>query len=197
MKGDRMIFRPRRILFGMLVGALLVAAPVVPAEAQRGPEGRRGSNQDRARLEQRIRTQMARMIRERLDLTDEQAEDLAGISRSFDERRRELARSEQATRRRVEALMLEGGEDEEEARELLTRMAGLREQEAELFREEQDALLQILTPVQVLRMQDMREQVGRRIRALRGGRGNDEGSPRRRGGVGEERSGGGEWPRGH
>lgn len=171
------------LLLGVVAVSLLLAGTL---DAQRGP-GRR----DRAELEQRIRTQMARAIRDRLSLTDEQAEDLGGVVRTFEGRRRELSRSEQATRRRVEALILEGGEDEEEARELLSRMSGLRTQEVELFREEQAALLEILTPVQLLRMQAMREQFGRRIRALRGGRGNDQGGARRPGGRGEGRSGSG------
>lgn len=179
-------FGPRALLLGILTGALLLG---VPLEAQRGPDGRRGSNQDRAQLEQRVRSQMDRMMRDRLDLTDDQADDLSALSQTFEGRRRELARSEQATRRRVEALMLEGGEDEEEARELLSRMSNLRDREAALFREEQDALLGILTPVQVLNMQNMRQQIGRRIRALRGGRGDDMGSPRRRGGGGAGRWG--------
>lgn len=186
MTGMDLRFGPRALLLGMLSGALLLGAPL---DAQRGPDGRRGLSQDRARLEQRIRSQMARMMRDQLDLTDDQAGELSALSQTFDGLRRELARSEQATRRRVEALMLEGGEDEEEARELLSRMSELRDREAALFREEQDELLGILTPVQVLKMQNMREQIGRRIRALRGGRGNDMGSPRRRGGGGAGRSG--------
>jgi len=179
MNGKTLKFGPKALLMGLLASSLLCA---VPLEAQRRPDGRRGINQDRAQLEQRMRTQMARMMRDRLDLTEGQADELSGVSQTFDERRGELTRSEQATRRRVEALMLEGGDDEVEAGALLARMAELRESEAALYRDEQSALLEILTPVQVLQLQTLREQIGRRIRALRGGRGAMPENSRRRGG---------------
>ena len=41
-------------------------------------------------------------------------------------------------------------------------------QEARLGQTEQDKLLEVLTPVQVLRFQAMREEMGQRIRRLRG-----------------------------
>ncbi len=78
--------------------------------------------------------------------------------------------------------MLDGGGDEEEATGLLTRMADLRAQEAELFAVEQAALLEVLSPIKVLQMQSFREQIGRRIRALGGSRGDQPGGRRRRGG---------------
>ena len=55
--------------------------------------------------------------------------------------------------------MLEGGSDDGEATELLTRMTDLRAQEAELFAAEQAALLEVLSPIQVLQMQSFREQI--------------------------------------
>jgi len=146
--------------------------------AQR-PEGRRGGP-DREQLEQRVRAMMARMMTEQLGLDAAQAEELSEVVREFERRRRELGRSEFATRRRVEALMIEGGADEVEAERLLERIVELRRQEVALFEEEQAALRQVLSATQVLRLQDLREQLGRRIRSLRGGDG--EPSRRRRGG---------------
>jgi len=148
---------------------VLVASPLL-LNAQAAQGGRRGG-QDREQLEQRIRAQMGRMMQERLGLDEEQAATLATVVQDFEGRRRELFGLEQATRRRVEALLLEGGDAEAEARELMDRMAELRLQEAELFATEQEALLAVLTPVQVLQLQELREDLGRRIRALRGGRG--------------------------
>jgi len=145
----------------------VVAAPLgLHAQA---PEGRR-SGQDREQLEQRIRAQMGRMMRERLGLDEEQAAALAAVVQDFEGRRRELFGLEQAARRRVEALLLEGGDNEAEARELMDRTAELRLREAELFAAEQEALLGVLTPVQVLQLQELRQDLGRRIRALGGGR---------------------------
>jgi Spy/CpxP family protein refolding chaperone len=65
--------------------------------------------------------------------------------------------------------MLEGGDDAAEARELLDRMQELREEETRLSEREQTQLLEFLTPGQVLRFQALREEMGQRIRRLRGG----------------------------
>lgn len=154
--------------------ALLAALAVLPqaALAQRSPDAR----PDRAQLEQRIRAQMGRMMQERLGLDEEEAADLSEVVQAFEARRRDLARREFETRRRVEELVRDGGQDRA-ARELLEAQSELRLEEARLFAEEQEALLEVLTPAQVLQLQDLRQDLGRRIRALRGG-------PRDRGGNG-------------
>jgi Spy/CpxP family protein refolding chaperone len=160
------------------VGACLTA----PLTAQ-NPQGRRGPPQDRQEMERRVRAQMARIVQERLELTNEESVQLGEVMQRFEERRRSIRRSEMATRRRVEALMMEDAEQDEEAAELLARLSELRQEESALFAEEQEALLQVLTPTQVLQLQALREEMGRRIRALRGGEQGDR--PRRPGGVGQ------------
>jgi Spy/CpxP family protein refolding chaperone len=173
-----------------IAGALAMVATMPLASAAQVDVERRVPG-DRAQLEERVRVQMARVMRERLGLDEEQATRLSQVAQDFDGRRRELFGLEQATRRRVEALLLEGGSNQDEARELIARMGDLREQEARLFREEQEALLDVLTPVQVLRLQELRQDLGRRIRAL-GGRGDQVGpGPGRsgRGGGGIQRIG--------
>jgi Spy/CpxP family protein refolding chaperone len=150
----------------VLVG--LVAGFASGAAAQ---EPRQRPARDRSQMEQRIRAQMARMIKERLDLTDEQFASLSEVTRGFEQRRRQLFRADQATRRRAEAIVLEGGQDEDAARELLERVAELRRDELALFEEEQAALLEILPAHKVLQLQALREEMGRRIRSLRRGDG--------------------------
>ncbi len=167
----------KRMVPSWLIGVLAVSAFLpVALLAQAGGQGRRG-DADRAQLEERVRAQMGRIMRERLGLDEEQAIRLSAVVEDFDGQRRELFGLEQGTRRRVEALLLEGGRDQDEARQLIDRMGELREQEAELFRAEQEALLEVLTPVQVLRLQELRQDLGRRIRAL-GGRNGEPGSGR-------------------
>ena len=174
LSGRGTIERARRAVPALALATALVATG---AEAQNRPPP---SAEQRAEMEERFRRQMNRVVRERLELSAEDADVLSELVQSFEGRRRELRRSELATRRRVEALMLEGGTDDQEARELLERLVELRREEGALFEEEQAALLEVLTPSQVLRFQALREEMGRRIRNLR--RGNDDG-PRRRGGV--------------
>jgi Spy/CpxP family protein refolding chaperone len=163
-----------------LAAALITALILVPPGVQAQNRGDRA--QDRQQMEQRFRRQMARMIEERLGLDDGQSQTLSEVIRGFEGRRRELGRAEMAVRRRVEALMLEGGNDEAEAEVLLSRLIELRAEEARLFADEQAALLEVLSPVQVLQLQSLREEMGRRIRALRG---RDGPAARRRGGNGD------------
>lgn len=163
-----------------IVAAALAAVLVVPAALDAQAPGRRGGPQDREQLEQRIRAQMGRMMQQRLGLDEAQAAELAEVVQTFEGRRRELFGQEQATRRRVEAVLLEGGSDQEEARQLIQRMADLRRQEAQLFAEEQQALLGVLTPTQVLQLQELRQDLGRRIRELDRGRGGRDGDGRSR-----------------
>lgn len=158
----------RSTIIVALLGVLLTIAPI---EAQRPGGGRGiGSPPDREQLEQRIRAQMGRMMQRRLGLDETQAGDLSQVVQRFATQRQELVRSEEAARRRVEALMLDGNGDQEEARELIERIADLRVQDAELFEQEQEALLAVLNPTQVLELQALREDLGRRIRVLRDSR---------------------------
>ena len=176
---------------GIVLSVLLSLPVVVPVEAQRRPPmGRREQGPDRVQLERRVRARMAEMIREQLGLSEEEEASLNETVRGFGEQRRQVGRQEQALRRRVEALMLEGGQDQAEAAELLERMSALRIQEAALFQEEHEALLEVLTPVQVLRLVNLREQLGQRIRRIRGQLGRGGGG---RGG-GDVRPGGGPGP---
>jgi hypothetical protein len=119
---------------------------------------------------------MDQRIRERLDLSEDEWRAIADQASDFNEKRGELMRNELALKRRVEAIALvEGRENDEEAGEILDQLIVLREQELELFQEEQKRLLEILSPSQLVRFQAMRQQLGEQIRRLRGGR--DGGSP--------------------
>lgn len=142
---------------------------------------RSGSSDDRERLEQRFRTQMNRMLKEQLGLTDGEMTRLMETLHPFDERRRALGREERSIRRETDDFIVRGDADEATAEALLTRLGGLRVRESALFQEEQDALLGMLTPLQVLQLHSFREQMGERIRQLRG-RGDDDGRRRRPGG---------------
>lgn len=156
----------------LLAGFALSLMTVTPLEGQRGRRGgRRGPPPpERAGLQQRVRVRMDEMIRERLDLTEKEWEEIGDEARGFEQERGALMRQEQALRLRVDALLLEGSEDDEEAGEILDRLITLRRQELELFQREQERLLEILSPSQLVRFQNMREQLGEQIRRLRGGR---------------------------
>lgn len=160
--------RSAAVLGNVVFVLALAGVTGAPLSAQRGPPGRMGQP-DRTELERRVRARFGQMVKERLGLNDEQAQRLNEAVMSFQQDRMNLWREEQAVRKRVDALLLEGGNDEAEARTLLQRMQDLRMEEARLGQTEQERLLEVLTPIQVLRFQAMREEMGQRIRRLRGG----------------------------
>lgn len=171
---------------GRMVVVAAFGALLLPASgaAQGGMPGRHG----RAELEQRVRARFGQMVRERLNLTDEQAQRLGQVVQGFQDDRRSLARSEGSVRHRVQALLLESNPSEEEARTLLDSMAALREREVRLSSQEEDSLLTVLSPSQLLRFNVLREEMGARIRQLRRGggppgRGSRGGMPPPGGGI--------------
>jgi len=178
--------------FVLLLVAISGAAPV---SAQRDG-GRAGPRPERAELEQRMRAQMGRMVQEQLGLTDAQLSQLETLSQRFDARRRDLAEREFETRRRVEQIANGADASQDEARALLTRVSDLRLEEARLFGEEQAAFLEVLTPKQAIGLQELREDLGRRIRTLRGGERGDGPERRRRpdGRIGAQFRGPSPWP---
>jgi hypothetical protein len=167
---------------GYVLLAALVLLPAMPAQGQQRGQGRR---QDRAELEGRVRARFGQMVQERLGLNEEQGERLGQIVAGFQEDRTRLAREDRALRARTQALLLEEGESEEEALALLARVQELRLQEARLLRSEQEALLEVLAPSQVLRFHALRDQMGQRIRQLRGGGAGPPGGRRPGGGSGD------------
>lgn len=156
------------------------------AQQNRGSRGER----DREELMERIRARMAAMIQDRLELSDEESAALSVIVQDFERRRIALAREERETRRQVEELDL-SNPDDGGAAALLEQMVELRRQEMLLYEEELEALLKVLTPSQVLELQSLRADMGRRIRSLRGG---DERNGRRGGDSRRRRRGGGGGP---
>ncbi len=136
-------------------------------------------------IQQRFQNRLARS----LQLDEGQREELADIFGSFSEARAELQPRRRELRREIRQL-LTGDRSEERAMELIQELRGIRQREADLLLEEEDRLLEILTPSQVLRFQTLRDQFGEQIRRLgspngpnfgpgRQGPGRPPGGPRR------------------
>ncbi len=164
---------------GLLITVLL-AGGAHDLTAQRA--GRSGARQ-RAQLEERIRGRFDAMVEQRLGLTDEQNPQLQEVLAGFRERRRQFLRDQQQARRELMRLGAEGGLTEERASGALEVMIRLGEEELRLFREEQEALMEVLTARQLLRFVVMRRELEQRIQNIRQGRS--------RGGSGPPGSGGG------
>lgn len=159
--------------------AVVLLALAVPAGGA-AQEERSRDRPDRAELEERVRARFAELVKRRLGLTDEQERVVADVVATFQDDRRALGRRQRALRRRVRALDLDDRPREVEpaqAQAVLQEMVAVRAEEVRLFRAEQEALLRVLTPVQVLQFHDLREDMADRIRKARGGRrgGDDHG----------------------
>ena len=133
-----------------------------------------GGGGQRADMERRIQARFDNLVREELDLSDDQVQQLQDVVGDFRLRRLDFFQRERTTRVRVGRFGARGGGaelTEQEASEILAEMLELSGEEATLFREEQEAFLQILSASQVVRFIVMRQQFGDRIRTLRGGGG--------------------------
>lgn len=177
----------------LTVTLAVLAATALPVSAQRTPR----DGDDRARLEERIRARVGEIIRDRLGLDEAEEAELSAITREFEGRRRSLSAEQREAREGVEALLRSETADEREAAALLERIGVLRSREADLYREELERLQDVLTPTQVLQLQELRQELGRRIRAIRSGAGaRNDGRPPRGPGDGEPEVGGARPPGG-
>ncbi|NJD17820.1 MAG: hypothetical protein FIA95_00830 [Gemmatimonadetes bacterium] len=161
----------------MTAALVTISLWVATGSAQQRGVGPGQGPANRQELERRVRARFAQMMQQRLGLSADESDRLNRTVDSFTERRQRLVADEQALRRRMEAIALEQDPGDEEARALIARMGELRDQEVQLFKAEQEALMQILTPVQLVRFHAMREQLGQRIQQLRGGMGPPGGRP--------------------
>ncbi|MEZ4417795.1 MAG: hypothetical protein R3E10_18710 [Gemmatimonadota bacterium] len=143
--------------FPLLVLALGLAAPAGLAAQQEAP---------RAQLEQRVRRAFAERLRRELDLDAEQAGRLRDVMQWSEEQRRAIALENRQIRLDTERFQQQQ-EGEREASAILEARLRLQEREATLFREEQQRLLEVMSPGQVVRFYELREQFVRRVLQLR------------------------------
>ena len=166
-------------LIGLLTVLLVTVGVEGIAAQRRGPQRPRGAQ--RAQMEQMIRGRFDAMVRQQLELTDEQQQRFQEVLSGYREQRLEFMQNEQRTRRQLMSLGAEGELTEEQANEALQQMIRLREEEVRLFREEQEALVGVLSARQLLQFVVMREQLNQRIQSIRAGGGRGMGPPQGRG----------------
>jgi len=121
-------------------------------------------------LEQRLHAGFGQVVRSRLGLSQEKLVALQGVMSSFQKDRMELNRAKAALRYRLQEPALQGVPDAQ-ARRVLREMVQLQEQELDLYRREQEELLNVLSPTQLVRFYGLRESLGQQVQDLRLGRG--------------------------
>ncbi len=131
-----------------------------PAPLQQGEQ----SPAERQRAERALRTALARTVRDRLNLTDQQAARLAEVNGRFAGERLQLAREEMRIRRELRLSIAAGDTSRSGATaRLLDSLLEIQRQHLDLQQREQGALSEFLTPEQRARYIGMMEQLRRRI----------------------------------
>jgi hypothetical protein len=136
------------------------------AEERAGQKQVGGGNAvaERVRVEGALRQALARAVRERLSLNDQQATRLMDVNRKFSEDRIKLTRDEMRIRRELRQSVASGDSTRSPGTaRLLNELLAAQRQRLELQQQEQDELSQFLTPEQRVKYIGMMEQLRRRI----------------------------------
>jgi len=149
-----------------LAGVLTMAPVFVSAQVTPPPGGQR----QRSELERRLHLGFQRSIQNQLGLGQETMQSLQGLMQSFQEERQVLNRAQGSLRYRLrDPALRDIGEDE--ARSILKEMVDVQQRELDLYRREQEELLKVVSPVQLIRFYGLRDDLGLRVQQLRQGRG--------------------------
>lgn len=178
----------RKTIFALaLVGALSVPAATMAQEGERRRTPR--TEQERAEMHERIRTRFLDMTAERLELDAGQRTRLGTVLEQNREARRTIAEEGMRLRREAADVLRADSPDAARAERILSELTRLRERELQLWRTEQDALADVLTPAQRLELMAMQVRFNERVRNLRHERsGPHPGRPRgERGASGPDR----------
>jgi hypothetical protein len=175
------------LLFALALGAAASADAQRPGRPGpgRGQQGR--PDQRRNELEDEVRRNFARAVRERVGLNDEQMQKLGPLTRKFEDQRRQIQVDERDARTKLQALVLIGSDsDSARIRGFLAQLSDMRRRRMQVDDAEQKELAAIMTPLQLAKFLGFQEQVRRRLEQARpfpGGPPDDmPGSGRRPGG---------------
>jgi hypothetical protein len=149
----------------LVLGLTLAASP-----AQLGGQGRgdsvpvREGAPRRAEAERRFREGVARVVKERLELTDEQMRLLSESNGRFGTRRQALFQKERQLRVAIRREVREGkGADEGTVSSLIDQIIGVQRERLDLLAAEQRDLARFLSPVQRAKYLELQDQVRRRV----------------------------------
>jgi hypothetical protein len=147
-----------------VLGALLTIGVAGPAQAQQPLD----QPERRAQLEERFRRQLAQMLKNRLNLSDEQLRRLGEVNQRHEEQRRLLVQQERDVRMALREEMLAGERaNQQRVSELLDRMIRIQRQRIDIVEREQRELSEFLTPMQRAQYAAVQEQLRRRIEEMR------------------------------
>lgn len=155
--------------------ALVSATPV--AAQRRDTTARDGvSAEHRGQMERRLRARLGEVVRTQLELSEEQARQLAEVDRRYQPERRRLMGREMEVRQSLRRQVAAGeAADQQAVAGLLDQMLTLQRQRIDLMAREQGELAAFLTPVQRAKLISLQADLHRRVSTMRrtgpGGRG--------------------------
>lgn len=143
---------------------LVVLAALLMGLAPYGVEAQgRGQRQQ---LLRRVEQGFGRLVQTQLGLEPSELASLQGVMQAFREDRQSLNQAQASLRYRLRDPGL-SQMDEAQAQELLGEMIQLQEAELDLYRREQESLLSVLAPSQVVLFYRVRDEWARRLQRMR------------------------------
>ena len=153
----------------IVFAALFVAGSGVQAQEQRqGPPADSVTAQRRAALERQVRQRIATVVKERLDLTDAQAQQLQEADGRSEQRRRDLMQREMRLRRDLRQQLSPGvAADQQRVASLLDQIMAVHRDRVAITEQEQRDLARFLTPVQRAMYLGLQGELRNRIEGMR------------------------------
>jgi hypothetical protein len=154
------------------MATLLLSLATGAMEAQTGMRRRErlaqpSNPQQRQQLEQKFRTGVARVVKQKLELSDEQMLKLRRANAQFDQRRRSLNQEERQRRSDLRSQILAGaGADQAQIGAAVDDLLQLQRRRIDLQIEEQRQLAEFMTPMQRARYLALQEQLRRRVEGI-------------------------------
>jgi Spy/CpxP family protein refolding chaperone len=122
----------------------------------------------RARLEAQLRERTAQVVRQQLQLTDDQFAQLQRVNQKYQQPQRELTERERYLRLSLRAeLALGTGADQSKVNDYLDQLAQVQQSRLQIFRDEQHDLGGFLSPVQRAKYAALQEQIRKRLTQMR------------------------------
>lgn len=124
--------------------------------------------EQRQAMERRIRQALARAVRNRVGLNEDQMRRLEPVNRKYAEQRRALAGQERDVRMALRREMMDtASPDQGKIAAYQNQLIDLQRKRLDLVQAEQTELSSFMTPLQVAKYRALQEQVRRRVEEMR------------------------------
>ncbi|MES2357330.1 MAG: hypothetical protein V4529_03205 [Gemmatimonadota bacterium] len=142
------------------------------------PPPAQGVQPHRQALEQEFRQRSEQIVRQRLNLNDDQVNRLRSVNASIGSERNALLEQERGVRMSLRDEMAKGSSaDQARVAQLMAQAHDLQGKRFALQQDEQQQLSSFMTPVQVAQYVGLQAQIRQRIREMQRGNNGDPGGP--------------------